>query len=347
MHDSPARSPLMISALTVATGVCGAVAGWALGIPAAFLLGPALAVTALSLTGLKMGIADGLRDSCMVALGLGIGAGFTAQSGAAFLRWPLAFLVLSVMLILTVLACRVVLERVFDFDRHSAGLAAIPGHLSLVIGIAAETGADVGRIALVQTIRVLALTLTVPFAALALGIRMQASVMPAGVPMQPAHLGALTLVGIGLGLVLRRFALPAPMLLGPLAVSALGHVAGLTPGAVPSEIMVAAFVVLGSLIGSRFSGMTPAQFRSGLLAGLATTCIAVCMAALAALPVAASLDMPVAHVLTAFGPGGLETMVALGAAMGASPGFVTACHVMRLLILSVLITVSIRQSRQT
>jgi membrane AbrB-like protein len=336
---------LSVTVLTVLIGICGAAVGWALSMPAAFLIGPALAVTLASVAGLKMGITDWLRDVCMVSLGMGIGAGFTTDASTAILRWPLAFAVLAVMLVAALQIIRIVLERGFGFDRKSAVLAAIPGHLSLVMGIAAGSGLDVGRIALVQTIRLLSLTVIVPFAALAMGYEMQVTVMPMGPPMQITHLAALTVAGLALALVFKRVGLPAPMLLGPMFISSLGHMAGLTPGALPGWIMSAAGLGLGTLIGARFSGMPAALVRSGLLAGIASTCISVAMAALAAVPVAMALNMPAAHVLTAFAPGGLETMIALGAAMGASPGFVAACHVMRLVVLSVLLPLFLRQPR--
>ncbi|MFT7595682.1 MAG: membrane AbrB-like protein [Paracoccaceae bacterium] len=345
MPDRTPLSELWISARTVAIGLCGAVIGWALSVPAAVLIGPALAVTIASLLGLKTGVADWLRNTCMVALGLGIGAGFSTQAGDAILRWPLAFVVLTFMLIVTMFLCKQVLQRSFGFDPRSAMLGAVPGHLSLVLGLAAESGVDVGRIALVQTIRLLALSIVVPFAALAMGYELQAGLLPVGVPSDGVHLVGLALVGVACGLVLQRVGLPAPMLLGPLLASSIGHLTDLTPGTPPSWMMIAGFLVLGALIGSRFSGMSMARFRAALLAGLVSTLIATGVAALAAVPVAASLDMPVAHVLVAFAPGGLETMVALSAAMGASPGFVAACHIMRLLILGLLIALSLRRNR--
>ena len=338
-------SELSISARTVAIGLCGAAIGWALSFPAAVVIGPALAVTIASLLGLKTGIADWLRNTCMVALGLGVGAGFSTQAGDAILRWPVAFVVLAGMLVATIFLCSLVLRRGFGFDQRSALLAAVPGHLSLVLGLAAESGVDAGRIALVQTIRLLALSVVVPFAALAMGYELQAGLLPSDAPMGGVHLVLLALVGVGCGLVMQRVGLPAPMLLGPLLVSALGHMSGLTPGTAPSWMMLAGFLVLGSLIGSRFSGMPMARFQAALMAGLVSTVVAMGVAAMAAVPVAAALDMPVVHVLIAFAPGGLETMVALGAAMGASPGFVAACHIMRLLILSLLIALSMRRSR--
>ncbi len=335
-------SQTFVTVTTLCVGLCGAIVGWALSVPAAFLIGPAVAVALASVAGLRMGISDRLRDICLMTLGLGVGAGFDPATGTAIIRWPLAFAVLAVVLVVSLQIIRTVLERGFGFDRKSAILAAIPGHLSLVLGIATSSGLDVGRIALVQTIRLLALTVIVPFAALAMGYEMQASVMPTGTPLAWGHLGALALTGLTLALALKRLGLPAPMLLGPMIASAAGHMSELTPGTLPDWIMMAAFIALGTLIGSRFSGMTAPMVRSGLIAGLVSTCIAICMATLAALLVAAALNMPGAQVMVAFAPGGLETMIALGAVMGASPGFVAACHVMRLLILSALLPLFLR-----
>ncbi|MFC6687654.1 AbrB family transcriptional regulator [Jhaorihella thermophila] len=329
------------TARALAIGATGAGLAWSVSAPAAILLGPALLVSAASLSGVPLGLPRPVTELCFVILGLGIGAGFDTHAGDAILRWPLAFLVLLPMLAATLWLGRTVLERGFAFDRRSATLSAAPGHLSFVLGLAADTGGDVGRVAVVQSIRLLALTIAVPVIALAMGYRMDPAMLPASTPAPLPTLAVLALLGAGAGLLLRRTGAPAPMLLGPLSVSAVGHVTDLAPGAPPPWAITPAFIVLGTLIGTRFAGMTLAQLRAWLLAGLAVTAIAAGMAVLAALPVALALGFPPAHVVAAFSPGGLETMVALGAVMGASPGFVAACHMVRLGILTLLIPLSL------
>lgn len=346
MTNASRPRQLWINARTLALGAVGAALAWAAAVPAALLIGPALVVTLAGLSGLRLAIAPPLMQVCFVVLGMGVGAGFTAEAGGAMLRWPLAFAVLGVALLVIMGLCRWLLERGFGFDPLSATLASAPGHLSFVLAAAADSGSDLARIAVVQSIRLLALTLSVPFVALALGYRMDPGVMPAGAPMAAPHLLALAAVGTALGLAFRRLHLPAPILLGPMLASMLGHVSGLTPGTLPGWLMMPAFLVMGTLIGTRFSGMLPAQLRDALLAGLLTTAIGVAVTALAALPVALALGMPAAHVLTGFAPGGLETMIALAAAMGANPGFIAACHISRLLILSLLIPLSLQRSRR-
>lgn len=338
-------SSVIGTATALAIGALGAGVAWGLSFPAAILIGPALLVSLASLRGVRVALAAPVMNAAFVVLGMGIGAGFDTRAGAAILRWPVAFALLLPMLAATLWLGRAVLVRGFGFDRRSAALAAAPGHLSFVMGLAADTGCDVGRVAVVQSIRLLALTLTVPFVALAMGIHMQPAMLPRGAPLGLPQLVLLAMVGAALGGVLRRLHAPAPMLLGPLMVSALAHVSDVAPGVMPGWLMVPAFLVLGTLIGTRFSGMSVAQFRASLLAGLSVTLVAVVMAVLGAVPVASALGMPAAQVVVAFSPGGLETMVALGAAMGASPGFVAACHVVRLAILTVLIPLSLKQRR--
>ncbi|TDK47494.1 AbrB family transcriptional regulator [Antarcticimicrobium luteum] len=344
MTAAPLLAALWRNARTIAVGALGAGIAWALSVPAALLVGPALTVTLAGLAGMRCAISAPLMQVSFAVLGMGVGAGFTEQAGGAILQWPLAFAVLALAMPVTMALGRLILQHGFGFDRRSAVLAAAPGHLSFVLAAAADSGSDLARIAVVQSIRLLALTLIVPFAALALGYRMAASVLPPGVPMDTAHLIALAAIGVALGLVFRRLNLPAPILLGPMLASTLGHVTGLTPGTLPAWLMTPAFLVMGTLIGTRFSGMLPAQVRAALLAGLAVTLAGAGVAALAALPVALILGIPQAHVLTGFAPGGLETMLALGVAMGASPGFVAACHIIRLLVLSFLIPIALHRA---
>jgi len=338
---------IWINLRTFGVGALGAALAYAAALPAALLIGPALTVTAAGLAGMRMTLSQPVMQVCFVVLGMAVGSGFTAEAGNALLRWPLAFAALAVALVIIMTLGRLVLARFFGFDTLSAALASAPGHLSFTLAIAAETAGDLPRIAVVQSVRLLALTLSVPFVALAMGITMDPSIMPAGTPMPMLQVLSLAAAGVALGLGFRHLRLPAPILLGPMAASALGHVSGLVTGTLPGWLLMPAFLAMGTLIGTRFSGMRLGDLRQAGLAGLAITVVSVGVAALAALPVALALGMPAAHVLTGFAPGGLETMVALGAAMGANPGFIAACHILRLLILSVLIPLSLKYSTAT
>lgn len=328
---------LLPTLLTLAFSAMGAGVATLLSIPAAVLVGPALMVSLAGLAGFNLAIHPRLRDVAFVVLGVGIGTAFNESAGAAVLRWPLAILALGISLWISMVLCSRLLSQRFGFDASSATLASTPGHLSFVMSIATSENKDVAQIGLVQSIRLLALTLIVPLVALVLGFPFSAVASLGGAPMALPTLAILALLGACVGLIMQRLRLPAPLLLGGMTVSGASHVTGLAPGSVPPVLLVPAFLVLGGLIGTRFSGITWSQFRNAAGAGFAVTLVASAVAALAALPVAWALEMPLVTVLAAFAPGGVETMIALGAALGFDPSFVAACHIMRLVILTFLI----------
>lgn len=337
MRWSNLASSPQVSLLTLAVGALGAAVAWALSAPIFILLGPAVAVSLAGLAGLRTGLDPRLRDSCFVVLGIAVGAGFDHDALGAMLRWPMAFVLMAGVLWLILLISRVILTRFFGFHGRSALLAAAPGHLSFVIAIAADSRLDVARVSIVQSVRLLALTLVVPFVAIGLGVEVSGSIAPQGKELGLTALAAIALLSLGLGKVFARLSVPAPLLLGAMVASALGHLTGFATGVLPGWLIQPAYLVLGALIGTRFSGMTPALLMQGLGAGLVVTVVAVVVAGIGALPVALALGMPLAHVLVAFAPGGLETMIAMGIVLGVVPGFVAACHIARLLVLTVLL----------
>lgn len=331
--------------IATSIGAMGAALGWALHFPLFILTGPALLVSIVGIIGPELRIAPFIRDAAFLILGIGIGAGVTPQAGQLLLNLPLAGLGILLMLLAIIWLSRALLVRVFAFDRRSAVLAGSPGHLSYVLGLGLSFDLDTTRITVVQTVRLLALTLLVPLAALAMGITVDASVLIAGASMAWHHLAGAAMIALAASFLLKRFSVPAPFLLGGLFTSSALHVMDITPGSLPPILAWPAFLILGTLIGSRFTTINARELGQSLMAGLGSTLIALICAGLAALVVAPLIDMPLIHVLVAFSPGGLETMVATGAVLGASPGFVAACHVLRLFLLTFLVPLMLGKAR--
>ena len=147
---------------TLFVGAVGALLFWGIGFPAAVLTGPAVSVSLAALMGWRMAVPGPLRNAVFLVLGLQIGSTVTPEVVSTALTWPLSLALLAVTLILTMLIARTVLMRGFGYDRMTALLAATPGHLSYVLGLSLDLRVDVTKLALVQTIRVLMLTVLVP-----------------------------------------------------------------------------------------------------------------------------------------------------------------------------------------
>ncbi len=333
----PERKAIITTIYTLATGLVGALIAYLLSLPVYVLTGPAIMVSLASISGIRFEVNILVRDAAFLVLGVGIGAGFNEQATAAFLRWPVAFAGLAMMLVAILASGRFMLVHFFNFDKRSAVLASSPGHLSFVIGLGSTLDLDVARVAVAQSVRLLALTLLVPFAAMGFGIEIPPDLLPRGELMQPAHLVILLAVSLAFGLLLGRVKVPVALFIAGMSMSAFTHAFNLTPGTVSSWLTIPGMIVLGSLIGSRFSGVTLKQIKRALLAGLMNTAIAALLAALFAWPVSVFMEIPLLHVAVAFSPGGLEMMVVMGAILGANPGFVAACHIGRLLFLPLIL----------
>lgn len=329
--------PAARTVLTLAIGAGGAAAAGLAGAPAPALTGPALVVSLAGVAGFRAVIPDRLRNLCFLVIGLGLGANVTPEILASARQWPVSLAAMVACVGAIMAAGMAFLRRGLGYDRTTAILATTPGHLSFVLGLSLDTGADARFVAVVQSLRVLMLTLLVPAAiAVSLGGALPAT-PPPGPPLSAWHLGLLAAAAAALGSGFARLRWPAAYLLAGMALSALGHATGATPGAVPGWLSFAAFVTMGTLIGTRFAGVLLVEIRRAALAAIVLTGGGFAIVLAASLAVTALVDLPLADVLIALAPGGLETMIAMAGVVGADPAFVGFHHVARLFLLSALI----------
>ncbi|WP_439138784.1 AbrB family transcriptional regulator [Roseicyclus sp.] len=333
------------AAMALLIGAAGAALFWAIGFPAALLTGPATAVSIAAIMGVRCVIPPALRDAVFLLIGVSIGSTVTPEVIATAMAWPLSLAVLLVTLILVLILALIALEKLFRFDRMTAMLSATPGHLSYILGLSTDIGADVPRVALVQSMRVLLLTLVVPVLVALWGVEGTATLADRGM-IAPLGLAVIFPLALALGWLFKRIKVPAALLLGAMAVSAVGQGSDLTPGALPAWVVGAAFIAMGSLIGTRFVGVDRSVLASALMAGLVCTFIACGVASLGAVLASELVGLPPAVLLLAFAPGGVEVMAAIAIETGLEPAFVAAHHVFRLLALTVIVPVMVVWARR-
>ena len=327
-------------------GAVGAVLAVLLDLPAPFLTGPATTVTLAALAGLPVGIPARLRDPFFLLIGMNVGAAVTPEAVATAARWPGSLLALAVAVTVMLALGAYFMRRVIGLDRLPALLAATPGHLSFVLSIAEEGEADTRRVALVQSLRVLFLTLLVPV----LVQLLDRGPLPEAPARAVTALWLLVPMGLGalvVGLVFKRLNLPAALLLGGMAVSGGLHGSGSMTGQFPPWLTAVGFTFMGSLIGTRFNGINLRMFLRAIVASFTLTSLAALTALLFAVPVSMLLGVPLVAVVIAFAPGGLETMMAMSVLLDANPAYVAAHHVFRLFFLSALIPFAVARTRRS
>jgi membrane AbrB-like protein len=206
--------------------------------------------------------------------------------------------------------------------------------------LAAEYKADLRAIAIVQTMRVVTLTLGIPaglayFGMTVSGGGLMARFTAAGPPSVPE---LLVLVGCSTALawLVFRLRLPGGLMFGSMMASAILHGGGFTHSILPWWAAYAGVIGIGAVTGSRFANTDPYTLLRFLGAALGSFTVAMMVAALSVLLLTTFLSVRAADAVLAFAPGAQDTMMVLSLALHLDPVFVGALQLSRFLIVSML-----------
>lgn len=332
------------AALTIAIGAIGGGLAAMAQLPVAWLLGATLAVVVATLSGLTLRVPDRLRDVTFFILGIQAGSGVTPDVVNQLALWPLSFAIQMVGVALIVVATKVFLERVFGWDRETALFASLPGAMSFVLAAASETRADMTRIIVVQSVRLLLLigALTPLLAWLEGGSVIEGGLRGGviGTPLQYATLAGLCALCAFVGV---RSRLPGGLILGALFASAFLHGTDIAPVAIPTWIAIPALVVLGCSIGARLRPEHRKAMVELLTASLGAFAIGLGLSGLAGLAAFATLGIAFGKIALAYAPGALEALTVLAFQFNLDPAYVAAHHVVRFVGLALMVPVLARR----
>lgn len=335
------RQAVVPTLVTLAAGALGGAAFHLVGLPAAWISGALIFIIALALLQVPIALPNGVAVVAFVVLGTSMGTVLTPQLLTQAATWPISMACLTVSVVATMAGTIFYLRRVGRWSMETAFYAAAPGAFSAVVAMAAESGADMRRVAFAQTLRLFFLVAALPNLLGAAGL---ANATPA-VPAQRGSLMEvviLLVVGAACGLLAGKVRMPGGVIVGALLGSAAMHLSDLSDATLPPALLIPAYIVLGANVGVRFRGtdlwtvrqMFFVSFGAFLVAGSISAVFAVLAAVLTG-------DDP-GKLLTAFAPGALEAMAALGFAMGYDPVFMSAHHLYRFAGLSVMLPVVAR-----
>src|SRR6267154_3384786 len=158
----PSRAKLLNVLETLAIGTAGgALFLWA-GLPGGLISGAMIAVGIAAIAGRPLVVPPILTQSVLVLLGISLGSLVSQQLIHNMGAYPLTIALLALATFCSTFGSSLYLQRFHGWDQTSALLAGSPGALSQITILAAEKGADVPAIAVVQTVRVIILTAGLP-----------------------------------------------------------------------------------------------------------------------------------------------------------------------------------------
>ncbi len=318
----------------------GLVAGWLfqkLNLPLPWMMGPMIACTVAALLKAPVAAPPVIRPPMTMVIGVMLGSAFSPDLISRIPAWWPATLGLLLFIAVTGACVVWYFRAVGGYDRTTAYFAGMPGGLVEMVTVGEERGGDARVIALVHSVRILLIVMTVPFIVQWLqGVslnRAAGSVSVFDAPLaSEVWLLMCGLTGAFLGHLLR---LPAKNLLGPMLASAAVHILGWSDFKPPFEIVNAAQLALGVVIGCRFVGTGADVILRIIGLSLGSTAILLVWTFAFALAIGWATGMPPLVILLAFSPGGLAEMSLIALALHVEVAFVAAHHIIRIFVVMV------------
>jgi membrane AbrB-like protein len=336
----PARfQSLLRLAETLGYAATGAAALGLAGLPAGWLSGSIVGVSAAALAGRPVFIPTLIGRTVYILLGISLGSSVTPETLATMVTWPLSMVALALAMVAITVSVMAYLKFVHGWDTLSALFAAAPGALAQAMALAQDTGANVRAIAMVQTVRLFILAVALPLVFAAFGVAGLPPPRGAAGPWSQTliELGVLIVASSGTALLAYRLNMPGGLIVGAMAASGVLHGAGWVHAFLPVPVAIASFIVMGAMIGTRLGGADIRQLARLGLVGIGALIVGTTVGCLFAVGVAALLSLRTADMVIAYAPGAIEAMTIIAFALHLDPVFVGVHHLARFTFMSLVL----------
>jgi membrane AbrB-like protein len=233
-----------------------------LGTPLPWMIGPLLATALTSVLGAPTQSWTPLRNGGQWVIGTALGLSFTPEVGAlvAGLWWAIVLGVAWALMLGLGFAAwlhRVHAPHFADLEparwRSTTYFAGAIGGASEMTLIAERQGARTDLVAAAHSLRVLLVTVTIPFALQGAGVHGLDLLAPAARAVNPGGLAVLAAVTLAGALLMQRLGRANPWFMGALVATMAITLAGVSLSGLPPALTDAAQLFIGISLGVRFT----------------------------------------------------------------------------------------------
>lgn len=316
----------------VLCGIGGALFAW-LQTPLPWMIGPLLAMALFNFRGAGLRAPPGCRQVGQVIIGAALGLYFTPTVAQQVVSYWHFLLLAAALAIVIACACAWFMSAITDTDRTTAFFSSVPGGAAEMAVLAERHGARVDRVAIAQSMRIIAVVIVVPFALTYSGVHGGDVYVPATAVLDWGRLGILLLIAAAGGGLLAAAGAPNAFMLG-----ALFSIIGLTVSEVqlstiPPLVSNTAQLMIGCALGGRFERSVLGSVPGFMAATLASIALALILAATLGAGLAWAYGLPAPSVVLATAPGGIAEMCITAKVLQLGVPLVTAAHVTRVIVL--------------
>ena len=283
-------------------------------------------------------------------IGVMIGAQVNRDLISQFPLIAMSVLGLTLFVPLAFLANITIFQRLGGYDRKTAIFCGAPGGLLESIAMGEARGCDIRLLSMQQFLRIIVVITLVPvIMSLWIGEPV-GSAAGATIGIDNHQITAqgliISLLAAVIGLFVgRKLKLPAGQLMGPLAIATVVNLSGLATINLPNSLIIIAQIVIGTSLGTRFSGLNKAMLVRAIGLSFASVSAMMLIGISICLILSYSKQFPFDLLLISFAPGGLTEMSLIALTLSANPALVSLHHLYRIILTVLLLGLVDRRER--
>ena len=320
-----------VLALTVCAAA-GALFAW-LRLPLPWMIGPLVAMAFCNFADAGLRAPRGAREAGQVVIGTALGLYFTTAVAREVISYWYLLIAAGLFAILLGALGGWILSRAARIDGTTAFFASVAGGAAEMTLLGERYGARPDRVALGQSVRILAVVVVVPFVLTYSGVQGSDLNQPTTLPVSWAGLAVLLAIATGAALVVNACRMANAFMFGALAAVIAITVSGIHLSSVPPFLSNSAQVLLGCALGARFQRRSLESAPRYVFAVLVSVAAAMSVAAAFAAALAWVSGVPMATLVLATAPGGIAEMCITAKVLSLGVPLVTAAHVTRVFVL--------------
>ena len=328
---------------SIIIGVIGGYIGTLVHLPLPWLLGALLLNLVVSFTSYKITFDKKIFLPVLLIIGVILAGTFNITLLHKIHLWIYSSIAMIICTVIGTVVVSIYFNKICKFDKLISTLAALPGAFVVIAGAMndiAKNKKESGQVVIPQATRVLFIVLFLPFI-FATQVGYQEIDSYGNTPtFTLRYFGELIfLIGISwVGtIILEKLKIPSAPILAAMIVGGFFYTLEITTARFPDIFINIAFVLLGSAIGCRLSGLAPKEIMFYSMHGVVVSAILLSIAGLFAYLLKVFLGFDFMTVFLSFAPGGIHEMVVISVAYNIDPIFVSYHHFLRIFFIIFLI----------
>lgn len=326
------------SALAIGGLAAAFLGGWAfdaIGTPIPWLLGPLFVVAGANLAGLRLACPAGGRQLGQILIGTAIGLRFSPEV-SAIVAGQIHWMVIAALAAILLGGLGAWIQmRLAGLDGPTAFFGSVPGGMAEMLALGDRFRAEPVALAVSQTVRVGIIVLTVPAGLTYLGEAGDAIFQPMASMVDWRALPLLLGGAVASALILNRAGMTNAWMLGACAFAAAITLAEIELSGLPGPFLILGQLLIGAALGERFEREPMRRAPLVIVGAAISTTILLAAGIVLALGIAAASGISVSTMIAATCPGGLAEMSITAQVLGLGVPLVTAYHITRIIMITV------------